>query len=161
LRAGTQDLPVRQRTLRDTIAWSVSLLSPDARVLLERLSVFVGSVEIEAIEQVTNPDGSIPTLDLLGVLVDTSLVRAVTTATQPYFGMLATIREFAAELLKADDAANATERRHEAYYLDLAEHGSLAEPGAPRSEWLDRIYNCRAVLRRAVQRGDPSVAVRI
>ena len=55
LREGARDLPVRQRTLRDTIAWSHSLLSADARLLFARLAVFVGSADLGAIEQVANP----------------------------------------------------------------------------------------------------------
>jgi hypothetical protein len=75
LRTGSRDMPERQQTLRETMAWSYSLLSTDAQTLFARLSVFVGSVDLEAIEQVANPDGGLPTLDLLGSLVENSLVR--------------------------------------------------------------------------------------
>ncbi len=56
LQTGARDLPPRQQTLRDTIAWSHSLLRSDSQMLFARLAVFVGSGDLEAIEQVTNPE---------------------------------------------------------------------------------------------------------
>ena len=160
LRTGSRDMPKRQQTLRDTMAWSYSLLSTDAQTLFARLSVFVGSVDLEAIEQVTNPDGRLNTLDLLGSLVDSSLVRPAGEA-EPQFGMLETIREFAAEQLDASGEAEETRRRHEAYYLELAERGSIPQAGVDPIDWLERFDNFRAVLRRAVRRGDAAEGVRM
>jgi len=160
LRTGSRDMPKRQQTLRDTIAWSYSLLSTDAQTLFARLSVFVGNVDLEAIEQVANPDGRFTTLDLLSSLVDSSLVRPAGEA-EPRFGMLETIREFAAEQLEAGGGAEETLRRHEAYYLELAERGSTPEAGVDPVDWLERFDNFRAVLRRAVRRGDAAEGVRM
>ncbi len=50
LRGGPLDLPPRQQTLRDTIAWSYSLLTPPEQVLFRRLAVFVGGFTFEAAE---------------------------------------------------------------------------------------------------------------
>jgi predicted ATPase len=83
LREGARDLPARQRTLRDTIAWSHSLLSADARLLFARLAVFVGSADLGAIEQVTNRGGRLDTLDIIAELVDQSLVQALAEAAEP------------------------------------------------------------------------------
>jgi hypothetical protein len=123
--------------------------------------VFVGTVDLDAIEHVANPDGRLPTLDLLGSLVDSSLVRPAGDAAEPQFGMLETIREFAAEQLEAGGAAEETSRRHEAYYLELAERGSMAQGTVDPTDWLERFDNFRAVLRRAVLRGDATVGLRM
>lgn len=165
LRTGARDLPPRQRTLRDTIAWSHSLLPSDSQRLFARLAVFVGSADLEAIEQVTNPDGRLNTLDVLADLVDESLVRAAGEAAEPRFGMLETIREFAVERLEASGEAADYRGRHEAHYLELAERGNAALGTAEQVDWLDRFSrendNFRAVLRRAVRRDDAATAVRM
>jgi predicted ATPase len=165
LRTGARDLPPRQRTLRDTIAWSHSLLSTSSRSLFARLAVFVGSADLAAIEHVTSLDGSIDTLGLLAELVDESLVTAVGDAAEPRFGMLETIREFAVEQLESSGEAAEFRARHEAHYLELAERGNAALGTADQVEWLDRLGqendNLRAVLRRAVRRDDAAAAVRM
>jgi predicted ATPase len=165
LRAGTTDLPERQQTLRNTIAWSHSMLTADAQTLFARLAVFGGSGTLNAIEQVANPDGRLVTLDLLASLVDTSLIRTVGEAAEPRFGMLETIREFAAEQLEVTGVADEYRARHEAYYLELAQRGNIGLGTADQLEWLDRFTretdNFRAVLRRAVRRDDAAVGVRM
>jgi predicted ATPase len=165
LREGARDLPARQRTLRDTIAWSFSLLSADARLLFARLAVFVGSADLESIEQVTNSESRLDTLDLIAELVDQSLVQALGEAAEPRFGMLETIREFAVEQLEASGTAADYRAGHQTYYLQLAERGNAALGTARQIEWLDRLSrendNFRAVLRRALRRQDATSALRM
>jgi predicted ATPase len=165
LRASARDLPPRQRTLRDTIAWSHSLLPADSQLLFARLAVFVGSADLAAIEQVTNPDGRLSTLDLLADLVDQSLVHASGEAAEPRFGMLETIREFAVDRLEASGDAADYRGRHQAHYLALAERGNAALYTAEQVVWLHRLVreddNFRAVLRRAVRGDDAVSAVRM
>ena len=58
LTSGTQDAPTRQQTLRNTIAWSYDLLTPQEQRLFHRLSIFVGGCTLEAIEALcTTLDG--------------------------------------------------------------------------------------------------------
>ncbi|MDP9370340.1 MAG: AAA family ATPase [Chloroflexota bacterium] len=77
LTAGPRDLPARQQTLRDTIAWSYDLLNPEEQTLFRRLAVFAGGWPLDAADFVSREvDSPTPVLDLLASLVDHGLVRA-------------------------------------------------------------------------------------
>ena len=124
---GGRDAETRQQTLRATIEWSYELLGPEERRLLAALSVFRGGWTLEAAEQVAGAD-----LEPLQSLVDKSLVRRWESGR---FGMLETIREFAAEQLGPDEHG-ALLRRLLSYLLVLFEDANLqARPrGEPRME---------------------------
>src|SRR5207249_5441494 len=57
LTGGARDMPARQQTLRNTIAWSVDLLQEPEQQLFRRLSVFVGGFSLEAAAAVTSNFG--------------------------------------------------------------------------------------------------------
>src|SRR5207247_3922786 len=74
---GARDLPARQQTLRDTIAWSHDLLTPAEQKLFRRLAVFVGGCTIVAVEAVCKIEQALE-LDLLdgvGSLLEKNLLR--------------------------------------------------------------------------------------
>jgi predicted ATPase/transcriptional regulator with XRE-family HTH domain len=77
LRRGARDLPARQHTLDDTMAWSYDLLDAAEQRLFRRLAVFVGGCTLDAAEAVCNAEGDLglDILDGLGALVDKSLAR--------------------------------------------------------------------------------------
>src|SRR5262249_7826502 len=74
LTGGGRDLPARQRTMRDAVAWSHDLLTEEERILFRRLAVFVGGCTLEAAEAVAE-DGGIGVLDGVAALADASLLR--------------------------------------------------------------------------------------
>ena len=104
LGSGPIDLPERQRSLRATIEWSVSLLDEGERNLMAALSVFVEGWTVAAAATVAELTED-RALELLDALAGHSLVGVVATAAGPRFRMLSTVREFAAELLDADGEA--------------------------------------------------------
>jgi predicted ATPase len=104
LKGGAQDVPDRQRTLRAMIDWSYDLLTDGERSLLRTFSVFAGGslVEIEAVADDLDHLDSAEVLDDLESLVSKSLVQLRREGSETRFGMLATIREYAAEALAGD-----------------------------------------------------------
>lgn len=109
LRASDVGRPDRHRSLEACLAWSHELLTPPARALLARLSIFAGSFDLTAVRAVCW-DRDVPeavTVDLLGVLVDCSLV-VPEDGKRRRFRMLETVRQFAAD--RADDDARLRER---------------------------------------------------
>ena len=113
LTSGAHDAPERQRTLRGTVEWSYQLLAADEQRLFAQLAVFAGSFALEAAEAVCSAE-----LDVLQSLVDQSLLRH---GEDGRFFMLATIKEFALEKLRDLPDASSLRRRHDDYFLGVAE----------------------------------------
>ena len=153
LTGGSRTALERQQTLRATVGWSYSLLTDAERVLLARLSVFAESFDLDAAETVCG-FGSIDVLevaDLLGSLVDKSLVVAEPSATALRYRLLETIRLFAGEQLAeaGDDEALAVAAAHCAYFLAVAETAAGHLTGPNQGSWLARLDVDQANLRRA------------
>ena len=167
LSGGARDLPERQRTMRDAIAWSYDLLDEGARVLLRRLSVFAGGWTLHAVEAVVAGGDVDPEqmLDLLGRLVDQSLVVADAMPVERRYRMLEPVRQYAAELLGAGEEAATARRRHAAYYLRLAEHEEPDLGRIERGTHLDVLEAEHGNLRTAMQwfedEGDETARLRM
>jgi len=91
----------RQQTLAAAIAWSHDLLGEAEQTLFRRLAVFRGSFSLEAAEQICHADA----LDLLGSLVEKSLVDRSVHPGAHRFRMLETVRAYAEERLVASGEA--------------------------------------------------------
>jgi predicted ATPase/DNA-binding XRE family transcriptional regulator len=131
---GTLDLPRRQRTIRDTVAWSHDLLGPPQTKLFRRLSVFSGGWDLASAETVcggTGETGDI--LDGISTLLDQSLVVLDHGHPQGRYDMLDVVREYAAARLAEAGEADEVSQRHALYYLALAEEAepNLIRTGAP------------------------------
>jgi predicted ATPase/class 3 adenylate cyclase len=147
--------PLRQQTLRNTVAWSYDLLDPGVAEVFRRMSVFAAGCDLDALAEVAMADGdhlagSDP-LDLVAELQDDSLIT-VTEGTdgEPRLGMLETIRQYALERLEQDDDAYGARRRHAGYYAAFAERESEQLEGPAGLTALDRLEadhdNLRAAL---------------
>jgi tetratricopeptide (TPR) repeat protein len=150
----------RQRTVRDTIAWSYHLLTPPQQQVFRRLGVFAGGAELDAVEAVALGSGARDPLDAVADLVDVSLVAAVEQADgEPRFTMLQTIRAYAREQLRLSGEESAVRARHAQHYLDVArrldvEHESQHLAALDRAE--SEHDNFRAALVWALGEGPAS-----
>lgn len=170
LTGGGRDLPARQQTMRDAIAWSYDLLAADEQVLFRRLAVFVGGFTLDAGAAVgadaSDSDG-LAVLAGIASLIDKSLLsQGRTHADNPRYGMLETVREFALERLAESGELEDTRRRHAAWCRRFGEvAGPFLESAVPDQwRWFTRLrderHNLRAALGWAAV-ADPETALRI
>ena len=188
LTSGARDLPARQQTLRNTIAWSYSLLHAAEQTLFRRLAVFVGGCDVEAVAAVCFGSGD-PAPDVasapwsrsaearpadafegLIALVDKSLLRQHPEGSgdvngEPRFSMFETIREYALEQLEASGEARMLRWQHAHYYLTFAERAAAGLRGPAEREWLDRLEsahdNLRAALGWMLDQGETALAIQL
>jgi predicted ATPase/class 3 adenylate cyclase len=144
LTSTSRDVPDRQRTLRETIAWSYDLLSPDEQALLARLSVFTGGATLDAIVAVCQPGLGADVLEALGSLLDKSLLHQDERDGRLRHRLLETVREFAGERLEAGGEAAQLRTRHGYYFRDLFSSGE-AGPG-PGEGFEDEVANIHAAI---------------
>lgn len=120
LQADARRVPARQRTLRDTIEWSLRLLTEQERAFLIRLAAFRSGAELAAVERVCQPGLPLDPITALGALLDKSLLRRRIGADgAPRFSMLELVREQVRRRLEESPDLATTRDRHAAYYHDL------------------------------------------
>ena len=156
LTGGSRSAVARQQTLQATVDWSYSLLNGAEQVVLRRLSVFAEGFDLEAAEEVCAL-GDIEVFDvtdILGSLVDKSLVVAEPGLRSLRYRLLESIRQFAAErLVEMDERESiALGAAHCTYYLSLAESAAEHLTGPDQGRWFARLDADRANLRRAIER---------
>jgi predicted ATPase/serine/threonine protein kinase len=168
LTGGARDLPLRQQTMRDAIAWSYDLLDEEEKKLFRRMSVFRGGCDLEAIEAVCNGsrDMTLEVLDGLASLIDKSMLQQEEMAdAEPRFLMLQTISEFGLEQLQISQEAEETRSHHANFFLRLAEQGETELLGAQQEKWLDRFEiehpNFRAATGWAVAENKVELGLRL
>jgi predicted ATPase/class 3 adenylate cyclase len=111
----------RHQTLQATVDWSFELLDPDEQVVLRRLAVFTGGFTLDAVEGICLKGLAGPALDLVGSLVDKSLVD---TVEGDRFRLLETIRAYAQDKLVTAGEADTVRSGHRDWFLARLE----AEP---------------------------------
>ncbi len=171
LAGGPLDLPARQRTMRDAIAWSYELLRPVEQQLFRRLAVFSGGCTLEAAEAVCGEAGAdtptAPTetavLEGLTALIDHSLMGSEAATGKPRFSMLEIIHEYARERLEESGEAEALRGRHLRYYTSLAEEAApiRANQDARDTRLAQEFANVRAALEWARERGETGMGLRL
>jgi predicted ATPase/class 3 adenylate cyclase len=168
LTGGSRDALPRQRTLRATLDWSYDLLDKGEQQLLDRLSVLgAGGCTLDGVETVCGGDGIavLEVLDLLGGLVNKSLVQAEEAGGEVRYGLLETVRQYGLEHLAASGGAASVRDRHLGWFLALAEQAEPRLSGPDQGQWLARLEaehdNLRAALGWARERGAAEEGLRL
>ncbi|WP_156689661.1 LuxR family transcriptional regulator [Mycobacterium sp. Marseille-P9652] len=149
LAGGARNAVRRQQTLRASIDWSHAMLTEPERVLFRRLAVFMGGFDLDA-AQAVGADADVEhfqLIDLLGLLVDKSLVVAEEGDGVMRYRLLETVRQYGLEKLAESGEAESVRTRHRDHYTAAAV--ALAGQGlgdrAPLALWaLPEMDNLRA-----------------
>jgi predicted ATPase len=167
LTAGARDLPERQQTLRNTLDWSYSLLAPNEQRLFARFAVFETGGNFEAIQEVLCAQPIADAFDGLSSLVDKSLIQQMRNAdaSEPRFGMLQTIREYAHEKLAELGEVPLMRDRHADYFHKLIWRAQAEMHSPSESAWFDKLVedadNLQAAERMLIQSGKHDIAAHI
>ena len=124
---GARDAPQRQRTLRATIDWSYTLLTPEERSAFAHMAVFAGGATVATAETVTGAS-----LDVLDSLVAKQLLAR----RDERLLMLETVREYALERLSEEPDRDAVCERLARWCLGFLREATPHLVRADRAPWL-------------------------
>jgi predicted ATPase len=151
---GARDAGPRQESLRAALDWSYGLLPECGQAVLRRLAVFAGGCTLEAAEEVA-AGGTVAAADVAPALAD--LADGCLLVVQPAgsctwrFGLLETVREYAADRLRAAGEEPVTLAAHLEWCRAVVAAGDVqgadgaADLAALVAEW----PNLTAALQRA------------
>jgi predicted ATPase len=166
----------RHQTLNAMLDWSYSLLSEHEKMVLCRLSVFVGDFTFQAagfVASETRADDvasesdmdEANVIDALASLVGKSLISTSVTNASTYYRLLDTTRAYAATKFSGRGEADRIARRHAMFYSGFLEHDEIIQSVFDKhdlSGYAPHIGNVRAALGWALSdRGDAAVGVEL
>lgn len=164
LAGGRRTAPSRQQTLRATLDWSYVLSQPPQRRLFNRLAAFAGSWTLEAAETICGTAGINPgeVLELLGTLVDQSLVVVEEQSGRVRYRLLEPMRQYAAQKLEESDESQLIRDLHRDWFLKQAERSPFELMDPDHMVWLGQeIDNIRAALRWSIEQGAVECGLRL
>src|ERR1700751_5105029 len=157
----------RHETLSAMLDWSYNLLSEREKVVLCRLSVFVGAFTLQAAGSVaseTDVDEADAT-DAVASLVAKYLIFTTVINESTYYRLLDTTRTYAATKLAGRGEAARIARRHASFYSGFLEHDEIIQSlfgEHDLSGYAPHIGNVRAALGWALSdHGDAAVGIEL
>jgi predicted ATPase/DNA-binding winged helix-turn-helix (wHTH) protein len=126
---GRRTALARHETLNAMLDWSYSLISEREKVVLCRLSVFVGDFTFAAAGSVASESevDDADVIDAVVSLVAKSLISTTVINESTYYRMLDTTRAYAATKLAERGEADRIARRHAIFYSRFLEHDEIIQ----------------------------------
>src|ERR1700726_1149158 len=157
----------RHQTLNAMLDWSHNLLSEREKMVLCRLSVFVGEFTCQAAGSVTSETDAdeAEVIDAVASLVAKSLISATVINESTYYRLLDTTRAYAAAKLAERGEADLIARRHAIFYSRFLERDEIIQSlfgEHDLSGYALHIGNVRAALGWALSdHGDVAVGIEL
>ncbi len=167
LRGSGRSTMDRHQTLRATVSWSYQLLTDDERLFFDRSSVFAGGFDLRTAETVCgfDPIDGSDVIDLLGSLVDKSMIVADRGTAGMRYRLLETLRQYGEDQLELRGETVLLRERHAAHFADLIAELDVLVRGRRQTEGTQRMSiewdNLRAAHLWALAQGDLDLAERL
>jgi serine/threonine-protein kinase PknK len=164
LTRGSRGAPRRQQTLAWSVGWSYDLCTPAEQQLWAWLSVFAGSFELEAAEDICGDGHPEDLIDLLTSLVDKSILIRAETNGVVRFRLLDTLRDYGRERIQESGAYLELRRRHLDWYRRLTGDAAAEWFSSRQIDWIERLDRELANLREAIEfalTDSPDIAARM
>lgn len=149
LKATFRDIPDRQKTMRNTIAWSFHLLSAGEQNLLMHMSIFHSGCRLDGIESIMGMEAD-ELYFMLGALIDKSLIFKIDEGAVMRFQMLEYIREFCMDKLKATDMYESAKEKQADFYHDCLQRIKLQQNKVDHNNLLKCLENEHNNLRQVM-----------
>jgi predicted ATPase/DNA-binding SARP family transcriptional activator len=149
------------------VEWSYDLLHADEKTLLHHVAVHRGGAPLRALVEAGADHGldEMTVVELLGTLVDKSIVTVSFPSADARYDLLDTVRDYALERLAESGGLVAARKAHAEYFATLADaaHGALRGP--EWRAWVGRLElehdNLWAALAYAREAPDAGIAGRL
>ncbi|RYE43536.1 MAG: tetratricopeptide repeat protein [Hyphomicrobiales bacterium] len=152
LTLGNRGAPSRQQTLRLCIDWSHELSTPEEQKLWGQLSIFAGSFELDAAEDICADDLTPDRLlDVVASLVDKSILIREEADSCVRFRLLETLRDYGREKIMQTDEYPRLRRRHRDWYQKLTQEAEAEWIGPRQRQWVARLARELPNLREAME----------
>ena len=162
LSGGPRTALPRQQTLRAAMDWSYQLLDDVEQHILRRLSAFMGSCTMEAVEAICGRDGieAVDIIDVLSRLVDKSLV-VVVPGPENRYRLLETVRQYGLERLEEAGESETTRAAHRDWCSTMVQSAAdQIRGGRQQARWLELLElqhdDLHSALDWSCSRGDPT-----
>jgi predicted ATPase/DNA-binding winged helix-turn-helix (wHTH) protein len=157
----------RHQTLNAMLDWSYNLLSEHEKVVLCRLSIFVGNFTLQAARSVASePEAhEMDVVDAFSSLLAKSLISRWSIGGSTYYRLLDTTRAYSTTKLVERDESHRIARRHAIFFSKFLESDKIVQSMFDEEDlsgYAPHIGNVRAALGWALSdRGDATVGIEL
>jgi predicted ATPase/class 3 adenylate cyclase len=157
--------PDRHRSIAAMVEWSYRLLGETDRRLFERLAIFAGGWNADAVPAVAGAGGERHTMGGLERLVEQSLVTTRSHSRSTRYTLLEPVRAYAEDRLRESGVHDQVRDAHAEFFVELAERADAGLRGPEEVQWARRLEeemaNLRAAHRWLMERDNADGALRL